>query len=64
LLFYTILLDENDPPVNKREENAINIVNQGFDDVAQQVNNMNINNITRYNLINNCFANYFAKILC
>jgi len=39
------------------EEKKMQLVNQGFDNVAQQVNNMNINNITRYNLINNYFAN-------
>jgi len=58
-VLHNIACDENEhnPPVNRREENAINIVNQGFNNVAQQVNNMNINNITRYNLINNYFAN-------
>jgi len=39
--------NEHDPPVNRREKNAINIVNQDFDDIAQQVNNININNIIR-----------------
>jgi len=38
------------------EEKKMQLVNQSFDDVAQQVNNMNVNDITRYNLINNYFA--------
>lgn len=58
-VLHNIACDENEniPLINRREENAIDLVNQGFDVVAEQVHNVNINNITRYNLINHYFAN-------
>jgi len=57
-ILHNIACDENEyePPLNRIEQNAINIVNQGFDVVARQENNVNMNNIIRYNLINHYFA--------
>lgn len=58
-ILHNIACDEKEdvPPLNRVQENAINIINEGFNVVAHQENNVNINNITRHNLINYYFAN-------